>query len=86
MPASRHPRMSSVPEAVDRAGQRDPGAPALVDQDQRVDYATLVAASATLAKRLRAAGVGPGVIVPLLVPRSAELAVLQLAVLRTGAA
>ncbi|MFH8217677.1 amino acid adenylation domain-containing protein [Streptomyces sp. NPDC018057] len=59
---------------------------ALVHGDERIDYRTLTDAAAALAGQLTAWGVRPGDIVPLLVPRGAQLVALQLGVLMSGAA
>lgn len=79
-------RPATVPAAVEEIARRAPGSLALVDEGERVDYATLLRASEVLAGRLVEHGVQPGDIVPLLVPRSVALVALQLAVLRAGAA
>ncbi len=49
-------------------------------------YAELVARAERFARRLRAAGAGPERVVALLLPRSADLVVAELAVAWTGAA
>jgi len=51
-----------------------------------MSYGALDAASAALAARLQAAGIGRGDIVPIAVPRSGDVVVAMLAILRTGAA
>ncbi|MFE4588978.1 amino acid adenylation domain-containing protein [Streptomyces laurentii] len=63
-----------------------PDAPALVHEGESVSYALLDAASDTYAAELSARGVGLGQIVPLVLPRSAQLVAVQLAVLKCGAA
>ncbi|MDX3578132.1 amino acid adenylation domain-containing protein [Streptomyces sp. FL07-04A] len=63
-----------------------PTATALIHRGGHVDYRTLDDAAETYAAALAARGVGPGHIVPLLLPRSPELVALQLAVLKRGAA
>ncbi|MEU7279573.1 amino acid adenylation domain-containing protein [Streptomyces sp. NPDC045431] len=75
-----------VPDLVaDRAAER-PDATALVCGEVRLTYRELLARADALASRLRAAGARPGVRVGLLLPRSADMAVAALAVLRAGAA
>ncbi|MFJ1608565.1 amino acid adenylation domain-containing protein [Streptomyces sp. NPDC088253] len=63
-----------------------PTATALIHRGERIDYRTLDGAAETYAAALAERGVGPGHIVPLLLPRSPELVALQLAVLKRGAA
>ncbi|MFJ4097366.1 amino acid adenylation domain-containing protein [Kitasatospora sp. NPDC089913] len=63
-----------------------PDATALVCGEQRLSFAELDARAALLAERLRAAGAGPGTVVALALPRSAETVTALLAVLRSGAA
>ncbi|WP_455753774.1 amino acid adenylation domain-containing protein [Streptomyces koyangensis] len=65
---------------------RTPDATALTFRDASLTYAELDARAEVLARRLAAAGAGPERFVALLLPRSAELVVAILAVLRTGAA
>ncbi|MEV7025617.1 AMP-binding protein, partial [Kitasatospora sp. NPDC093558] len=80
------PPLRSVHAAVAEHADRAPHDLALVAGDERVDYLTLTTAARALAGRLAEWGVRPGDIVPLLVPRSAQLVALQLGVLMTGAA
>ncbi len=77
---------SLVHHAVARHARAIPDAVALVHRDTRIDYATLHAAAGQYAAELAEHGVGPGGIVPLMLPRSPELVAVQLAVLRLGAA
>ncbi|MFE9681823.1 non-ribosomal peptide synthase/polyketide synthase [Streptomyces sp. NPDC006285] len=65
---------------------RTPGAPAVTCGTDRLDYATLDAAAGRLAHRLAEAGAGPERYVALALPRSTDLVVAVLAVLKTGAA
>uniref|UniRef100_UPI0028C44F29 AMP-binding protein n=1 Tax=Frankia casuarinae (strain DSM 45818 / CECT 9043 / HFP020203 / CcI3) TaxID=106370 RepID=UPI0028C44F29 len=62
------------------------GALAVVDGDVRLSYGELEAAANRLAWHLIAGGVGPGGIVAVVVPRSVDLVVAVLAVLKAGAA
>ncbi|WP_345651841.1 amino acid adenylation domain-containing protein [Streptomyces siamensis] len=59
---------------------------ALIAPDARVSYGELDARAEELARRLAAAGVGQGHLVPLLLPRSVDLIATLLAVLKLGAA
>ena len=66
---------------------RAPGRTALIAQDgRRLTYGELDAATALLARRLRALGVGPEVLAGVMLDRTAELVVALLAVLRAGGA
>ncbi|MFF8644011.1 non-ribosomal peptide synthase/polyketide synthase [Streptomyces sp. NPDC015345] len=65
---------------------RTPDAEALTCGDERLDYATLDARAGRLAHRLAELGAGPETFVALALPRSADLVVAVLAVLKTGAA
>ncbi|MEU5577166.1 amino acid adenylation domain-containing protein [Streptomyces huasconensis] len=64
---------------------RTPDAPAVESGDDVLTYAGLDAAADRLARRLAAAGAGPGSVVGLLLGRSPSLVVAQLAVLKAGA-
>ncbi|MGW5053662.1 non-ribosomal peptide synthase/polyketide synthase [Actinokineospora sp. NPDC004072] len=63
-----------------------PDAPALRHPGGELSFAELDAAAGGLARRLLALGVGPERLVALALPRSAEMVVAQLAVLKAGAA
>jgi D-alanine--poly(phosphoribitol) ligase subunit 1 len=75
-----------IHQAVARHARRTPDAIAVVDRGQRLDYRTLDDAAGAWAASLAEAGVAPGTLVPLLLPRSARLVVALLAVLKCGAA
>ncbi|MGR4884265.1 amino acid adenylation domain-containing protein [Streptomyces sp. LARHCF249] len=62
------------------------GRPAVVARDRSLSHGELHTRAEDLAVRLRARGAGPGVLVRVCLPRSAELVVAVLAVLRAGAA
>lgn len=59
---------------------------ALVAPDARISYGELDARAEELARRLAAAGVAQGHLVPILLPRSVDMVVTLLAVLKLGAA
>lgn len=63
-----------------------PDAVALIHGEQRVGYRELDTVSDIFAAELRGRGVAPGVIVPVIMPRSVRLVVALLAVLKCGAA
>ncbi|MFJ8593553.1 non-ribosomal peptide synthase/polyketide synthase [Streptomyces sp. NPDC093598] len=65
---------------------RTPEVTAVTCGPDRLDYATLDAAAGRLAHRLAEAGAGPERFVALALPRSTDLVVAVLAVLKTGAA
>ncbi|MEO5875281.1 MAG: amino acid adenylation domain-containing protein [Streptosporangiaceae bacterium] len=80
-----------VPEAtlvdlLEAQAVRTPQDDAVVFGDTTVSYADLHARAAVLAATLRRHGAGPGEIVAIALPRSAELVVALLAVLKSGAA
>ncbi|MBT3155350.1 amino acid adenylation domain-containing protein [Streptomyces sp. CHD11] len=72
-------------EAVTHQARLRPSALALICGNERVDYATLDAASTTYAAELARAGVRPGSVVPVVLARSPRLVAVLLAVLRCGA-
>ncbi|QKW26034.1 non-ribosomal peptide synthase/polyketide synthase [Streptomyces seoulensis] len=76
----------TLPAAISAQSARTPGATAVVYGDTALTYAQLDARAAALARRLRAAGAGPEKFVAVAVPRSAELMVALLGVLKSGAA
>uniref|UniRef100_UPI001428A884 non-ribosomal peptide synthetase n=1 Tax=Streptomyces hygroscopicus TaxID=1912 RepID=UPI001428A884 len=74
-----------VPERFEAQAARTPDAPALLLADgTRVGYAELNAAADRLAAELTGAGVGPERLVALALPRSADLVIAALAVLKAG--
>ncbi|MFC4531110.1 non-ribosomal peptide synthase/polyketide synthase [Sphaerisporangium dianthi] len=66
--------------------RRTPGAPAVRFADTELTYAELDRRAGRLASRLAALGAGPERLVAVALPRSADLVVALLAVLKTGAA
>nr|WBO76410.1 amino acid adenylation domain-containing protein [Streptomyces sp. SBE_14.2] len=77
---------TTLAEAIAARTARTPDATAVVFADERLTYAELDARAEALASRLRARGAGPGGFVAVAVPRSAELMVALLGVLKSGAA
>ncbi|HEU4556753.1 MAG TPA: amino acid adenylation domain-containing protein [Longimicrobium sp.] len=65
---------------------RTPGAVAVVCEAEALSYAELNARANRLAHHLRAMGVGPGARVAIVMPRSIDLLVSELAILKAGAA
>ncbi|MER5428955.1 non-ribosomal peptide synthase/polyketide synthase [Streptomyces sp. NPDC002588] len=80
VPARTWPRMFA-----DQVAAR-PGEIALIHEDVRLSYAELHDRAARLAQALAARGAGPEKVVAIAVPRSADLIVAEVAVLKSGAA
>lgn len=78
--------VGSLTELFRRVAAGQPGATAVVDGGETVDYAELDAASDRLAASLAHAGVQPGDLVGLLLERSADIPIGILGVLKAGAA
>ncbi|MFE5966723.1 amino acid adenylation domain-containing protein [Streptomyces sp. NPDC056463] len=76
----------SWPAAFERQAGRTPDAVALVCEDRELTYAELNAAANRLARLLASRGVGAEDIVAVAVPRSVDLVVSLLAVMKAGAA
>ncbi|MEU1547072.1 non-ribosomal peptide synthase/polyketide synthase [Nocardia sp. NPDC005745] len=74
----------NLAERFARAAALDPDAVAVRDGARSLSYAELDEWSNRLARRLAAAGVGPETLVAVALPRSAELVVALLAVLKAG--
>ncbi|MER5640647.1 non-ribosomal peptide synthetase [Kitasatospora sp. NPDC002227] len=86
-PAPHPPtRGETVHELFDWCVERWPDAVAVRHGERRVTYAELAEASHAYAAELERQGVGPGTLVPVLMPRSPEFLAVLLAVLRRGAA
>jgi amino acid adenylation domain-containing protein len=79
-----YPREMPVHEVFARVAALQPDAPAVLWEGGSLSYAELDQWSQALARRLRVQGVGPEVPVALDLPRSPELTVAMLAVLRAG--
>jgi amino acid adenylation domain-containing protein/non-ribosomal peptide synthase protein (TIGR01720 family) len=77
----------TLPELFQAQVARSPQLPAVVvSATETVSFAALNAAANRLARHLVAAGAGPERVVALLLPRSADIVVAQLAVVKAGAA
>ncbi|WP_237546667.1 non-ribosomal peptide synthetase, partial [Streptomyces sp. SID161] len=76
----------TLPDAFRRQAERTPDAPAVRHADTCLTYRELDARSNRLARLLIAAGAGPERFVALCLPRTADLVVALLAVLKSGAA
>ncbi|WP_369226898.1 amino acid adenylation domain-containing protein [Streptomyces sp. R39] len=77
----------TVPELFARQAERDPEAVAVVSGDSAVTYRELDARSSRLAETLRRRyGVGPETVVAVAMPRSVDLAVALLGVVKAGGA
>ncbi len=80
------PPPRTVPDLFADQVARAPHAPAVIDAGRTLGYAELDRATNRLARLLRNRGVGAEDIVAVAVPRSAEMVVAVLAVLKAGAA
>ncbi|HDS0948322.1 TPA: amino acid adenylation domain-containing protein [Stenotrophomonas maltophilia] len=77
---------TTLVELLQQGMDRNPQATALVFGGEALDHASLEARSFALAAQLRTMGVGPGRVVAVALPRSIELVIALVAVLRAGAA
>ncbi|WP_328692161.1 non-ribosomal peptide synthase/polyketide synthase [Streptomyces caniferus] len=75
-----------VPQLIEAQAAGAPGAPAVVCGAETVSYAELNARANRLAHLLIGRGAGPESVVALMVPRSVDMIVAVLAVLKSGAA
>ncbi|WFR97526.1 amino acid adenylation domain-containing protein [Rhizobium tumorigenes] len=82
----REGEMSTLPERFAHFAVRYPKAIAVTSMERSLSYAELEASANRLARRLIAAGAGPDRIVGVSLPRSTDLIVALLAVLKSGAA
>ncbi|HEV2636493.1 MAG TPA: amino acid adenylation domain-containing protein [Actinocrinis sp.] len=76
----------TLPELIEVQAAHSPGAVAVVFESEYLSYAELNARANRLARLLAERGAGPETFVGLALPRSADLIVALLAVLKTGAA
>ncbi|MGW6010603.1 amino acid adenylation domain-containing protein [Streptomyces sp. NPDC055210] len=77
---------TTLAAAFEAQAARTPAATAVVYEGEILTYAELDARAAEVARRLRTEGAGPGAVVAVAVPRSADLMVALLGVLKSGAA
>ena len=85
--ATAHPLPeTTLPLLFERQVERTPNAVALIFEDAALSYAQLNARANRLAHHLIAQGTGPEHIVGIALPRSADMVVALLAVLKSGAA
>ncbi|MEU0179538.1 amino acid adenylation domain-containing protein, partial [Streptomyces massasporeus] len=77
---------TTLPEQFQAQAARTPDRPAVLHADEELTYGELNARANRLARRLIAEGAGPETFVALAVPRSADMIVALLAVLKSGAA
>jgi len=77
--------MTSIARRVHDRALRHPDALAVTDGDRRLTYAELNSGAAAVAESLARQGVGPGDAVAVSLPRSADLILVMLGVLRLGA-
>jgi nonribosomal peptide synthetase DhbF len=85
-PAAASPPPCHLPDAFEAQVRATPEAIALTDGDRNLRYRELDAAANRLARALIARGAAPGTFIAVALPRSAELLVAILAVLKAGAA
>src|SRR5215510_637874 len=83
---ARNIPQASLPRSFELQVEKTPHAVALVDQDQLLSYKELNERANRLANLLISEGIGPENIVAILLPRSIDLVVSLLAILKTGAA
>ncbi|WP_424889141.1 amino acid adenylation domain-containing protein [Streptomyces sp. XH2] len=77
---------ATLPALIAERAAATPDATAVVFEDERLTYRELDARAGALARTLTAAGAGRDTVVAVAVPRSAELMVALLGVLKSGAA
>ncbi|MGW5531943.1 amino acid adenylation domain-containing protein, partial [Streptomyces xanthochromogenes] len=85
-PATDPVAPATLPALIEAAVDRRPHAPALGDPDRLLTFAETEDRANRLAHLLIARGARPGAIVALLLPRSLDMVLAQLAVAKTGAA
>lgn len=86
--AARHdyPRDAGIPDLFEAQVWRQPGATAVEQGSQRLSYRQLEVRANQLAHRLRELGAGPETLCGVCLPRSIDMIVAVLAVLKCGAA
>ncbi|HEY0735674.1 MAG TPA: amino acid adenylation domain-containing protein, partial [Herpetosiphonaceae bacterium] len=83
---AEYPRDAAVHQLIEAQAARTPDVPAIVYEGESLTYAELNARANQLAHYLRDHGVGPDVLVALMVERSLEMIVGMLAILKAGGA
>ncbi|MFL5382180.1 MAG: non-ribosomal peptide synthetase, partial [Longimicrobiaceae bacterium] len=83
---AEYPAYFPIHRLFEAQAERTPDAVAVVHEDRSLTYAELNARANRLAHHLRTLGVGPEARVAILMPRSSELVVSELAILKAGAA
>ncbi|MBV9790464.1 MAG: amino acid adenylation domain-containing protein, partial [Chloroflexi bacterium] len=83
---AEYPRAAAVHQLIEAQAERTPDRMAIVYEGASLTYAELNARANQLAHHLRAEGVGPDVLVALMVERSLEMIVGMLAILKAGGA
>ncbi len=84
--AAGFPRHLSLPRLFEEQAVRTPTATAIVDGGRSLSYEQVARSSDMLAKELIRRGIGSGARVGVFVKRSADLAVVPLAIMKSGAA
>jgi amino acid adenylation domain-containing protein len=79
-------RQAGIPDLFEAQVRQQPGAVALEQPDERLTYRQLEARANKLAHRLRELGAGPHSLCGICLPRSSDMVVAILAVLKAGAA
>jgi len=80
------PRQQSVHELFEVQAERRPESVAIADGERSLSYAELNARANQLARYLRRRGVGPDVLVGLCMPRSLDMVIAALGILKSGGA
>ncbi|MFD0382214.1 AMP-binding protein [Streptomyces stramineus] len=83
-PADSCPLPATLPDTFAHQARLTPGATALICGDTALTYRELDERAGDLARRLLAAGTGPGDTVAVLMQRSAELVVSVLGIVKSG--
>src|SRR4051812_35592315 len=78
--------LRTFPQLFSTAVERFPDAPAVVSDNRTLSFAELDAESNRLAHWLIERGAGPERIIALVLPRSVEIVIAQLAAMKAGAA
>uniref|UniRef100_UPI0035A65647 non-ribosomal peptide synthetase n=1 Tax=Pseudomonas putida TaxID=303 RepID=UPI0035A65647 len=82
----KHPEGRNVAQMIERQAALSPEATAVIFGDQTLSYAALNRRANQLAHRLQALGVGPDVLVGILMSRSLEMVIGLLGILKAGGA